>query len=305
MPVPSALNGSKSRGATTAAGKRKIALARVTHGIQARLLVLEGIEDAGECERFQEGFRKVWHPVGTHEEQCVAHLAHCYWRLIRAARYESEAITAEMLKETYLEDIEVEQQIKAILGSPSDLDGNGERLAESRDLWDSPHWWRKILSGDEELEISREEAEALFGYVTEKIFHDEDQEEDTATEQEFTIPEGPITLGELRAQLDQLAPLCQPDRPSPLEILQECYDALLREIEDRKKAHAQARRFIARYMLLPADRSSTLANERRQILSESRHHLGVLERLQAVRQHGPIAPPLAVDVNVTGVAPSE
>ena len=190
MPVPSALNGRKSRGATTEAGKRKAALARVTHGISAsRLYVLEGIEDPQECERFRRGFFEVWHPVGIHEEECVIHIAHGYWRLRRAARYEAEAIIAEMLQGTQWGDFDVARQVEAILGK-SEANGNGETLGESSDPWDSTSRWHKILCGADELEISHQDAEELFGFVIEQIFDEEDQEGDTVPEPAFTIPEG-------------------------------------------------------------------------------------------------------------------
>jgi hypothetical protein len=87
MGVASAANGRKSNGAKTAAGKLTIARANTTNGINSKLPVLAGIEDPIECEKFHQGFTAAWQPVGTHEAECVRHLAHCYWRLRRATRY--------------------------------------------------------------------------------------------------------------------------------------------------------------------------------------------------------------------------
>jgi hypothetical protein len=44
-------------------------------------------------------------------------------------------------------------------------------------------------------------------------------------------------------------------------------------------------------------------NERRQVLSEIRHHLNILERMQAKRQGEPVLAPVSVDVNLTSQAP--
>ena len=104
--LSNARNGRKSNGAKTAAGKLTIVRARTTNGIQSRLPVLAGIEDPVECEKFHQGFTAAWQPVGTHEAECVRHLAHCYWRLRRATRFESEATMAELLAQARYEDTE-------------------------------------------------------------------------------------------------------------------------------------------------------------------------------------------------------
>ena len=64
--------------------------------------MLAGIEDPVECEKFHQGFTAAWQPVGTHETECVRRLAHCYWRLRRATRFESEATIAELLAQSAL-----------------------------------------------------------------------------------------------------------------------------------------------------------------------------------------------------------
>jgi hypothetical protein len=78
--LANARNGRKSNGAKTAAGKLRLAQVRTTNGIQSCLPVLAGIEDPVECEESHQGFTAAWQPVGTHEAECVRHLAHCYWR---------------------------------------------------------------------------------------------------------------------------------------------------------------------------------------------------------------------------------
>jgi hypothetical protein len=135
--MANARNGRKSSGAKTAAGKLTIARANTTNGIHSKLPVLVGIEDPLECEKFHQGFVAAWQPVGTHEERCVEHLAHCYWRLRRATRYESEATIAEMLAQARDEDPEVQHQIEELLGVAIEAEegDNGDSLLRE---WSSP-----------------------------------------------------------------------------------------------------------------------------------------------------------------------
>ena len=168
MGVASATNGRRSNGVKTAAGKLTIARANTTNGIHSELPVLAGIEDPVECEKFHQGFIAAWQPVGTHEAECVRHLAHCYWRLRRATRFESEATIAELLAQARYEDAEVQQQIEELLGVAIEAhEGkNGDSLSRE---WASPTWWQQILSGPDERELTQAQAEGLFGYVVERI----------------------------------------------------------------------------------------------------------------------------------------
>jgi hypothetical protein len=135
MGVASAANGRRSNGSKTAAGKLVIARANTTNGIDSKLPVLVGIEDPLECEKFHQGFSATWQPVGTHEAECVRHLAHCYWRLRRATRFESEATIAELLAQARYEDAEVQQQIHPRLSQRQNrrgVSGFQEGLSRSR-----------------------------------------------------------------------------------------------------------------------------------------------------------------------------
>ena len=136
--------------------------------------------------------------------------------------------------------------------------------------------------------------------MVEQILEREDGEEDDAPPPDLKLPAGVITLGALRAQFEELTSLCQPDDPSPFEILEQKYGLVVYEEGRRKQARAQARRLISRNLLLPSQRHNTLLNERRQVLSEIRHHMNTLERLQAKRRGEPVLAPVSVDVNVTG-----
>ena len=173
MGVASAANGRKSNGAKTVGGKLRLAQVRTTNGIYSKLPVLAGIEDPVECEKFHQGFTDYWQPVGTHEAECVRHLAHCYWRLRRATRFESEATIAELLAQARYEDAEVQQQIEELLGVAIEAhEGkNGDSLSQE---WASPTWWQQIVSGPDKLKLTQAQAEGLFRLVVEEILERED-----------------------------------------------------------------------------------------------------------------------------------
>jgi hypothetical protein len=301
MGVTSAANGRKSNGAKTAAGKLTIIRARTTNGIRSCLPVLAGIEDPVEYEKFHQGFTAAWQPVGTHEAECVRHLAHCYWRLRRATRFESEATLAELLAQARCEDDGVQQQIEELLGVTIEAhEGENE---DSLSEWASPAWWQQILSGPDELELTQAQALELFSYVLERVLEQEDEDsedEDEDARPDVQLPAGPTTLGALRAQLEELGSLLEPDRPSPFEILEQKYELAVYEDTNRKQDRMLAHQFISRYLLLPLDRHTTLINERRQVLSEISRHMNILERLQAKRLGEPVLAPVSLDVNVTG-----
>jgi hypothetical protein len=138
--------------------------------------------------------------------------------------------------------------------------------------------------------------------VIERIQREDEnsEDDDEVSTPDVQLPAGPITLGDLRAQLQELGSLLEPNGPSPFEILEEQYELALRAETERKQARVEARQFISRHLLLPLDRHTTLINERRQVLSEIGRHINILERLQAKRLGEPVLAPVSVDVNVTG-----
>ena len=302
MASSSARNGRKSNGAKTTVGKLKIALSNVSHGIWARLPVLKGLEDPEECARFHQGFFEVWQPIGQQEQECVEHLAHCYWRLRRAKRHETELIPVKMLQasdddllfhkpeslESYVQDI---------------LDGNGQ----SKDGSESASWWQKIVEGSDELSISVQEASALLECVIEEMLEpDEDEDSDEEGQEPgarsfFQVPSHPITLGELRAQLKEMAQLGGPSKLDPFDVIQQRYERALSREESRKEAQEQARRLVITYLL---GDTVTLPTYRRQIHGEIRHYMNILRTLQSLRQGEPLPSPVAVDINLSNSATS-
>ena len=202
-----------------------------------------------------------------------------------------------MLAQARYEDLEVQQQIEELLGVTIEAhEGkNGDSLSLE---WASPTWWQQIVSGPDELQLTQAQAAGLFRLVVEEILEREDEDNEDVDDDEVStqLPAGPITLGDLRAQLQELSSLLDPNNPSPFEILEQKYELIVYEDTKRKQARAQAHQFISRHLLLPLDRHTTLINERRQVLTEISRHINILERLQAKR----LGEPVSVDVNVTG-----
>jgi hypothetical protein len=86
-------NSLKSTGPRTAMGKARSSQNAATHGLTAVLPITsgEGKEDLEAFERMRQGLYESWNPLGYQEEKLVEMLAGDYWRLDRAARYESGA----------------------------------------------------------------------------------------------------------------------------------------------------------------------------------------------------------------------
>ena len=87
-------NARKSTGPRTEAGKGVSRMNAVTHGLLAQTVVITAgdyREDAQAFAQLLEGLREDFMPVGIAEDLEVQTLARCYWRKVRAARYEHGA----------------------------------------------------------------------------------------------------------------------------------------------------------------------------------------------------------------------
>jgi hypothetical protein len=120
----------------------------------------------------------------------------------------SEATIAELLAQAHFEDAEVQQQIEELLGVTIEAHKGKTEDSLSRE-WASPTWWQQILSGPDELELTRAQAEGPFGYAIERILERDDEDSEDADDDEVStpdvqVPAGPITLGALRVQLQEL-----------------------------------------------------------------------------------------------------
>ena len=88
-------NAEHSTGPKTEAGKRASRLNAVTHGLLARVVVITAgdyREDPEEFAHLLEDLRLEFAPEGRAEDLEVQKIAVCYWRKMRAMRYEQGAI---------------------------------------------------------------------------------------------------------------------------------------------------------------------------------------------------------------------
>ncbi len=88
-------NASQSTGPKTPEGKQVSRLNAVTHGLLAKAVVITAgdyQEDEQEFAQLLEELREQFSPVGVAEDLEVQKIALCYWRKMRAVRYEHGAI---------------------------------------------------------------------------------------------------------------------------------------------------------------------------------------------------------------------
>ena len=81
----SRLNGARSAGPATAAGRARAALNGVRHGLCGRTFFLLPDEDPSEFARHEAMWLAVWAPRDLHEHQAAEAAIRAMWREIRAA----------------------------------------------------------------------------------------------------------------------------------------------------------------------------------------------------------------------------
>jgi hypothetical protein len=92
-------NGSKSRGPTTAVGKKTVSRNAVKLGIFSSELVIrdrDGRESQAEFDQLFSELCDSYGPEGRAEELCVEEIAVCYWLFRRAQRFENGEITRNL-----------------------------------------------------------------------------------------------------------------------------------------------------------------------------------------------------------------
>ena len=88
----SRLNGARSAGPDTAAGKARSALNGVRHGLCGRTFFLLPDEDAAEFRRHEAMWLAVWSPRDLHEHQAAEAAIRAMWRESRADRLEAQVL---------------------------------------------------------------------------------------------------------------------------------------------------------------------------------------------------------------------
>ena len=88
----SRLNGARSAGPATDAGKARSALNGVRHGLCGRTFFLLPDEDAAEFRQHEAMWLAVWSPRDLHEHQAAEAAIRAMWREIRADRLEVQVL---------------------------------------------------------------------------------------------------------------------------------------------------------------------------------------------------------------------
>ena len=89
----SRLNGARSAGPATAAGKARSAQNGVRHGLCGRTFFLLPDEDQAEFLRHEAMWLAVWSPRDLHEHQAAEAVIRAMWREVRADRLEAQVLT--------------------------------------------------------------------------------------------------------------------------------------------------------------------------------------------------------------------
>lgn len=96
--LASRVNGARSRGPLTAAGKARSSQNALTHGLTARTaIVLPLVERAEDWSAHVAGFVEAMRPVGAVERELVERVAAITWRLRRVERVEAAVIGGKLL----------------------------------------------------------------------------------------------------------------------------------------------------------------------------------------------------------------
>jgi hypothetical protein len=90
------LNGAKSRGPKTEAGKARSAMNAATHGLCAGSLVVIDTEDADGFKELQQAFLDTFRPQNAVERECVIQAAVARWRLRRVWSLETTTFNNRM-----------------------------------------------------------------------------------------------------------------------------------------------------------------------------------------------------------------
>ena len=88
----SRLNGARSGGPATGAGKARAALNGVRHGLTGRTFFLLADEDPAEFRRHEAMWLAVWSPRDLHEHEAALAAIRAKWREARADRMEAQLL---------------------------------------------------------------------------------------------------------------------------------------------------------------------------------------------------------------------
>jgi hypothetical protein len=124
-------NASQSTGPKTEAGKQASRMNAVTHGLLAKAVVITAgdyQEDEQEFGQLLEDLREQFTPVGVAEDLEVQKIALCYWRKMRAVRYEHGAIRQRTGDMREREERRHEQHVDSALKFAANLEGTAHGI---------------------------------------------------------------------------------------------------------------------------------------------------------------------------------
>jgi hypothetical protein len=120
-------NASQSTGPKTEAGKQASRMNAVTHGLLAKAVVITAgdyQEDEQEFAQLLDDLREQFTPVGVAEDLEVQKITLCYWRTMRAVRYEHGAIRQRTGNMREREELRQEEHLDAALQFGANLEGS-------------------------------------------------------------------------------------------------------------------------------------------------------------------------------------
>jgi len=152
------------RGPRTLVGKRRSSRNSLRHGLCAKDVTLAGLESEREWQRLRKAWSEDLSPVGPVERALVERVALCYWRLLRAARYEVSEFAEQQraAQERHKRQVRAAEHSRAAAAS-------AERIHRALEQLLSPE------AKDPELPVPTDEAVDALWAVAEYIGLDYDQ----------------------------------------------------------------------------------------------------------------------------------
>ena len=312
-------NASKATGPRTPEGKARSSLNALSHGILSHAPIVAIVETPEQWEAHREAIVSALQPANHLEALLVERIALQAWRLARVARYESERLSGH--QEKINDDVAQERLMSAgymlqagsdlpeYMGdSPDDLEAFAEM---DRAAWEGVDAFvHAIADGDLELATVAHDtafwtaiaAARLVGSALEldsMVLGDGRRVGEVTAREEWT---GPIAW----EVLGLLARESEPPEEDPIHLLTKAHTKARETLEaveqERDKARAEVARRRADSMIPAAHIAQQIVRYESHLERSLYRTLHELQRLQAARSGGTFPLPVAVDVDVTGVA---
>lgn len=290
-------NALRSTGPRTPAGKDRVSLNALRHGLRAEDAVLPYLERVQDWENHRAGLLAALAPVGNLEALLAERVALNSWRLQRVARFERENVALKLEpheREPFDADVDVEKAKK--------------ELSVLREVL---HVFEKVDAARREpIPLSGDEAADVLMYVVSSTGTEEKEQEDAVDLETFTlpgIPEGTAPedfTGWTHLHLFQAVDaIAEADRCSTEDLWNATLRTVRWQVQRAQTGLRNEKRKLDRFRrarLLPGpettDRVSRYEAHLERGLYKALHEL---QRLQAARGGEYVPPPAAVDVDLT------